>query len=60
MKFYRLHNIAGNGSVKGREFRMKETPDGELIPRDPAYPLAALKDAKGGLYKKSQATEVTK
>lgn len=48
----KLHNKAANGSCKGKTYRMVEDGD-NYIPRDCAFPLAALAETHGGKFKKS-------
>lgn len=37
--------------VKGKTFRMVETADGELVPRDPNYPLDGPGKVEKGRFK---------
>ena len=55
MKTYKLHNRAQNGKAKGLTAKMQELPSGDLVPRDPAFPIAMW---EGKAFRKANASEV--
>lgn len=55
VKTFKLHNRAQNGKAKNVQAKFKELPSGELVPRDPSFPIAMW---EGKAFKKSAATEV--
>lgn len=47
---YLCHNKPQNGKAKTGKYKMVETQDGSLVPRDPTYPLdTPEKLAKSGV-----------
>lgn len=63
---YQCHNKPQNGTAKTKKYKMVETSDGSIVPRDTSYPLdAPEKLAKSGVTvqpveKKAKSVEAIK